>query len=261
MMHLNNAHIFWALMQRNMLLLKKNFISKLLDGLFTSIAILVVAGYLLPLVGIPSYMIGPFFINIALNTLFSYGFAMAMNILKEIKNGGRIYYLFTLPVPKKWVLASYITNFALEVIIITIPLLLIGAVVLGDKLQIIQTNWLLLPFISMATIVFFGIFMLLIGIHYEQKWFFANIWPRRLSPMYSFGATFYMWKSLYAFAPTFALITLLNPLVYISEGLRNALIGGDRFLSGWLCCGALFVWSLLACITLQYSLKKRMDPV
>jgi len=57
-----------------------------------------------------------------------------------------------------------------------------------------------------------------------------------LTPLIFTGATFYPWASL-GHLKAFQIITLFNPLTYISEGARAAVIGGQHLGGGWIALG------------------------
>ncbi len=261
-MNMNNSlNTFFALLQRDMLLLKRNIKGKIIDGLFMCIVVISATGFFLPALGMKQEMIGPMFINIFFNIFFMFGFSMSINFANEIKNKGRIFYLFTLPTNRFSIVASYIVSFMIEATIIVLPLLAIGLFVLHDRILFFAPNPLLFILMHIASLSFFGVFMLFIAMHYNYNWFLDNIWARRLTPMFNFGATFFLWKQAYAMAPLLAFITLLNPLVYICEGLRAGFIGGDTFINGWYCLGTLILFTITFGILLNKSIKKRLDPV
>jgi ABC-2 type transport system permease protein len=57
-----------------------------------------------------------------------------------------------------------------------------------------------------------------------------------LTPIIFTGATFYPWQGL-AGLRWFQVVTLFNPLTYVSEGLRAALTSGPHLAAGWIALG------------------------
>ncbi|WP_035125825.1 ABC transporter permease [Conexibacter woesei] len=57
-----------------------------------------------------------------------------------------------------------------------------------------------------------------------------------LTPLLFTGATFYPWAALDSMR-WFQVITLLNPLTYVSEGLRAAVTDADHLGNGWIALG------------------------
>ena len=63
-------------------------------------------------------------------------------------------------------------------------------------------------------------------------------------PMTFLGAVYYPWKSLSAI-PWLKVVVLINPLVYMSEGMRMALTSGVPHMSAFAIYGALFAFTAL----------------
>jgi ABC-2 type transport system permease protein len=57
-----------------------------------------------------------------------------------------------------------------------------------------------------------------------------------LTPLIFTGATFYPWKSLHSL-PWFQVVTLLNPMTYVSEGMRAALTHDPHMGAGYIALG------------------------
>jgi ABC-2 type transport system permease protein len=64
-----------------------------------------------------------------------------------------------------------------------------------------------------------------------------------LTPLIFTGAAFYPWSALDSL-PWFQVVTLFNPLTYVSEGMRAALTGAPHLASGWILLG-LVGWTLI----------------
>jgi ABC-2 type transport system permease protein len=59
-----------------------------------------------------------------------------------------------------------------------------------------------------------------------------------LTPLLFTGATFYPWAGLDSL-PWFQVVTLFNPLTYVSEGMRGALTSTPHLGTGWIALGLL----------------------
>ena len=64
-----------------------------------------------------------------------------------------------------------------------------------------------------------------------------------LTPLLFTGATFYPWAALESL-PWFQVVTLFNPLTYVSEGMRAALTAAPHLGTGWILLG-LVGWTLI----------------
>ena len=57
-----------------------------------------------------------------------------------------------------------------------------------------------------------------------------------LTPLIFTGATFYPWESLHTLR-WFQVVTLVNPLTYVSEGMRSATTATPHLGGGWIALG------------------------
>ena len=72
------------------------------------------------------------------------------------------------------------------------------------------------------------------------------------------------WIPLYtirSFSPTLGLLLRLNPIVYLTEGLRQSIIGGSNFLPLSQCIAALLILSLIFTTLACHFFKKRVDHI
>ncbi|MBM3184388.1 MAG: hypothetical protein FJZ64_03690 [Chlamydiae bacterium] len=82
-----------------------------------------------------------------------------------------------------------------------------------------------------------------------------------INPIFMFGAYFYTWVSLEKLSPTFAWITLINPIVYVLEGMRSAALGQEGHLPFWVCFFSLWGFIFVFASHAIYKLKRRLDCV
>ena len=72
------------------------------------------------------------------------------------------------------------------------------------------------------------------------------------------------WVPLYtirSFSPTLGFLLRFNPLVYLTEGLRQATIGGSNFLPIFQCVAALLTLSVIFTALACHFFKKRVDHI
>lgn len=63
------------------------------------------------------------------------------------------------------------------------------------------------------------------------------------------------------FSPILGFLIRFNPFVYVTEGLRQSIIGGSRFLPLYQCASALFVLSVIFTLLSFHFFKKRVDHI
>ena len=67
--------------------------------------------------------------------------------------------------------------------------------------------------------------------------------------------------ALKSFSPFLGRLMLLNPFVYITEGLRYALLGDPQFLPVWQCAPMLAGFTVLFTCGTWHFFKKKIDHI
>jgi hypothetical protein len=262
-MFINRSYFFTylALIRRNLIVIRKRLRSACINAGVRVIMDVIEFGGLLPAMGVPLELVGPLFLgSITLQLLFQ-GMGFGLRVMFDVRFTRFIDYHMTLPLPKRWLFASYVTYFCIEVVIITLPLFTVGILLLGDNFQVIAPHWLLFCIVYLMSLIFFGLLFLGAAFYYQYDWFMQNLWPRRLSLLLLLSPTFFVWHKAFTFSPYAAYAMLAIPITYIAEGLRATLIGGPDYISAYICIGMLSIWIALAIILVQRGVYKRLDPV
>ena len=260
-----HLHICLELLKRDMYLLKKNMWGKCLDGILLTCTQLIMYGKLFPLLGMPKEYILPIYVGSTTLLLFiSLGFTMAINIVISALHEGhaQFEYFFTLPCPKKWIFVYHVLSFVIETALITLPLLLVGIFCLADNggLLIVSSAFSFFPF-YFASLTVIATFFLAIAFVHRPQWFLDNVWPRRIGPLMSLSSAFFSWKLVASYAPIMGTVLLLNPMTYITEGIRATLLPHAPHISLLFCCAALALFFIFCCYLLQKGVYKQLDPV
>jgi ABC-2 type transport system permease protein len=79
-----------------------------------------------------------------------------------------------------------------------------------------------------------------------------------LTPLLFTGATFYPWAALESL-PWFQVVTLFNPLTYVSEGMRAALSSAPHLGSGWIALGLIGSTLVFAWLGLRGFVRRAVD--
>ena len=255
----HNGKITLQIIRRDLKELRVNIVTLMIDNLCMLGVIVFTFGYLMPYMGMAINLIGPMFIGQVLTLLINLGFALSTKLIQDIKFDKFIEYQLGLPISSNWLIASYIVSFVIRASILILPLLGLGALFLGSSFIVYKTNWpaFLLIYILIGTFV--GALFMLFSFTYDYKWFWQSIWARRIDPLYLLSSMFFIWKVLHTHAPTFSKILLLNPLTYVSEGVRATLIGSDQYIPALYCALALFTASIITIYQLKIQMKKTLD--
>ena len=258
----NNFAIFFALLARDMKVLRIRLRSLIIDSLILVAIAVLVFGNLLPMMGMSTTLIGPVFLGNSLSFfLASLGYNWALRMAYDLKFDRFIDYFQTLPLPRSWLFAYYVLSFITEAAIVTLPMVTAGIIALGNNFGPINGSWLIFLCMYFLTLLFWGLFFLGSAFVYDYQWFRSNMWARRIMPLFALGPAFFTFKTISAIAPVASKLMLLNPATYIIEGLRVSLLGGADYLSLTVClCGSLTA-IIFMYIRLHYGIYKQLDPI
>lgn len=256
--------IFLALLRRDLLVLKSKMFDLLLDSFVVLATELLILGKLYPLLGMPDEYIAPLFIGSSIGfILLDLGYSFAMQYTYSVPYTGysEIEYHLTLPLPKWLVFIEYIVYFVIESLVVTVPLIALGVLLIPSIAEQIVGSWLLFALFYILAVAFFGIFFLASSFWYSPEWFKNNMWARRLNILLCFSSLFYPWKQVAVLMPWMGHLLLFNPLTYITEGMRAALLTDTDYLSLYICVPMTLAFILIDCWRLQRGIYKRLDPV
>lgn len=260
----NNLHYlrtFNALVYRDFKFILSELKTRIIDGGVIAMMQILVIAYFLPLLGMPSSLIGPLFIGMLTQIVFSSGYNIAFKHANDLKHAKFINYQIALPLPKKWLFGQIILSFIIELMMITLPIIAFGIMVLSSSISFNPPSWILLVFMYLLNLLFYSLFFLQISFSSSYTWFLDNVWARRLTPLFFFGCGYYTWKGLLGFNKTLAYLFLLNPLTYVHEGLRSALFGQEHYIPLLICIVAVSITCAVLCYLLTRAIHKRLDPV
>jgi hypothetical protein len=257
----HNARIFFALLSRDIKLLSTHILSMFIDCIFPLTTQVLTFGYLFPLLGMPSSMIAPIYLGSMLSLFLQMGFTTVMKVAFDLNNNRFIDYQITLPISKRWLFASYITHHMIELALITIPLYVIGILILHNNFDMAQASVCGIICMALLIFVFFATFFNAIAFSFPLQWILENTWPRILVPLWWMSSGLVIWKLVHAWWPLLSYIMLLSPFTYIAEGLRSSLLGNEKFIAWQWCALALVGFIIINIFALKRGVKKRLDPV
>lgn len=254
-------HVVLQLIKRDLVRYKRNFWSKLIDTASILVTNLIVFGYLMAHYGLGgSY--GPFML---ISAIASFGFfdtvGKVSELISDIEGDKTISYTLTLPIPS-WLVFFYIGIWwSINSILVTIFLFPMGKLILFQNFDLSQINFLHLLLIYISTNLFYGFFSLWLTSLLKNMGNVGNLWVRVINPILMFGAYFYSWKAVFEVSPVFAWIDLLNPMVYIMEGMRAAALGQAEYLPFWVCLPVVWFFIIIFAVRGISRLQNRLDVV
>lgn len=166
-----------------------------------------------------------------------------------------------LQIKPRWLLFEMILFPALLSILLSLPFFALAALLLPGYFAHLNTHWLGLSIMIIASSLFASSYMMLSLCLIDKARNIRRFWLRVNWPLVVLGGLWIPWHLLKKFSPTLAYIDLANPILYITEGIRSALIGSDQFISYQICIFALLLFFCIFSVLAGYFFKRKMDHI
>ena len=222
---------------------------------------MLVAGYLMQAFGTSesfgAFQLGGIIASVGIFELYG----NAVTFVSDLEGDRTISYYLTLPTHTSTVLWSHIFYYATIGVVMSFSTLPLAKLILWNRFDIFAISWIkLLAFVVLINL-FCATTTLLTSALIPSMDKFDILWTRVMFPLWFLGGYTFPWSAVYSKFPKLSYALLLNPIIYMSEGMRAALLGQDGAINFWICCAVLLImwigigyWSFKA-------LKKRLDFV
>lgn len=258
---MSNLSVLIQLLRRDLVSIRRKFLGNLLDSASVLFCLLIVFGYLMSSYGLGSDY-GPFLL---VSAIASFGFlgtiSKVFNLITDIEGDRTISYTLTLPLPS-WLVFAYVGFvWAVDSLLTSIFLFPLGKIILFNQFDLSKISYLKLIPIYITMNLFYGFFSLWLTSILKKMGDVGHLWIRVINPLIMFGAYYYSWDAIYQISPTLARIHLINPLVYVMEGMRSAVIGSSHFIPFWISFTMLWAFTIAFAWHGVSRLQKRLDCV
>ena len=243
----------------DIVIFKPVFIAKFIDISIWVILTIFVTGQVLPYFGLAadfgSFQLGGVIAAVGLFELYS----SAVDFVADLQGDRVIDYNLTLPIPSWLAILSKAIYYFIVYSILSLAVLPLGKIMLRSQFDLTIVNYFKLLLALIFQNVFYASFTIWAGSVIEDMSKLGTVWARFIFPMWFMGGFQFSWIALYAVAPIVAIIDLLNPMIYITESTRVALLGQADYLNFWICLVMIALFSMICFVAGLKNLKERLD--
>jgi len=172
-----------------------------------------------------------------------------------------ISYYLTLPATPSVIFGSLICFYALMGIFLSIIIIPFGKLLLYNTFDIAQVSWIKTAVMIILANLFFGVFTLVITSHVGTMSKMRNVWSRFIFPLWIMGGFQFSWAVVYKISTLLAYVMLCNPIVYVMEGFRAAMLGQAEYLPWHACCAMLTLFIVILWFFMIRKMKRLLDFV
>ena len=179
----------------------------------------------------------------------------------DFEGDRNISYYLTLPTTPSVVFASFVCFYTLVGIFLSIIIIPFGKLLLYNTFSLANISWVKTAIMVVLGNLFFGVFTLLITAHVGTMAKMRNVWSRFIFPLWIMGGFQFSWGVVYNISAPLAYVMLCNPIVYVMEGFRAAILGQAGSLPWEICCGMLCLFIVAFWFLMCKRMKRLLDFV
>ena len=221
--HPSKTAVFWALLRRDMLVARKELVFFLVRTTMQPLLFVIVFGYLLPKMNFvqagyaTALLPGILAVSLSISAVQSVALPMVQDFgwTKEIEDR------LLAPVPTPLIAAEKIVAGMLQGVISAAFVLPVARLLMGPIPDLTLSNGLVVLLVVLLGSLSFSALGMWLGTAIAPQQI-GLMFSVIIAPMLFFGCAYYPWRGLDVL-PVMKYVVLINPMVYVSEGMRGAL--------------------------------------
>lgn len=236
-------------------------VDRLINFSVWAITVVGVSGYILPLFGMPTSYGAFTAVGVLVSAGVFEGYGRVAELVLQLSEDRPIMYYATFPLAVYEMVGRIMLVNALRGAVLSSIILPLASLILGDRLSLAHMR--VMPFCVMFIVVnlFLGSSAVWIASCVPNIAGLSNVWMRKVFPFWFLGGFQFTQAQLTAIFPAWAWLNFCNPILYATEGMRAAILGGEGYLNVWLCVAALFCFSCVFIMLGIRAIQRRLDLI
>ncbi|MGE0207262.1 MAG: ABC transporter permease [Candidatus Babeliales bacterium] len=249
----------WYLLLTDFKIFKRTIHDKIIDLAIWVATMVWVTAYLMPAFGLQlsygAFMAASLFASAGLFEQFS----SAISLVSDFEGNQTISYYLTLPIPSWLVFVRNMIFFSCNTAMLSFFVLPLSKLIAWHHIDLSGIQPLKLVLIFIFFNMFYAAFTVWLASMVSSMEKIGSIWMRFIYPLWFLGGFQYSLQVLYNYWPLLAYCTLLNPMIYVMEATRMAVLNQISLLNFWACLGMIFLFTIALGMHSIKRLKRRLD--
>ncbi len=258
---MNSLSVFCHLIRRDLIAFKRVFLTKFFDTFLLFFTNVMAFGYLLQQEGAHAGYAAFFVVG----AIASFGFVEIVGKvgiqLADMGGDQTIFHTLAMPIRSNMVFYYMGTSWAITSMLLSVLFFPIGKLLVFTEWDITMISWWRLVIMFVTANLFFGFFALWLTSVIKNMTGLNSLWFRYIAPMWMFGGYVYSWQSAYTLNHMVGYISLINPMIYVMEGMRAAALGQAGYLPYWVSVTMLWVFIIACTKHATGRLRKKLDCI
>lgn len=258
---MNSWTTFAQLIRRDLIVFKRGFRKNFIDTAILFFTNVMAFGYFLQQEGAHEGYAAFFVVG----AIASFGFVEIVGKvgiqLADLGGDRTIFHTLVMPIRSRMVFYYMGFSWALTSMLLSILLFPLGKLLVFTEWDLSMISWWRLAIMYVTANLFFGYFAVWLTGILKNMTDLHSLWLRYIAPMWMFGGYVYSWQSAYALNHVVGYISLINPMIYVMEGMRAAALGQAGYLPYWVSVLMLWVFIGLCSWHGNRRLKRKLDCI
>lgn len=241
------SSVVWQLVLTDLMIFRPAVFGSMIDTAISTLLLVGTMAYVMPLLGLTQDY-GPFAAWGSIpSACFFELYGLVMVLVSDVRTDKSIFSRFILPIPTYLVFVAKALAYACKITAnaLVAALIGVGMLAIGGRLDLTYFSlWKLLIAIVCITL-FTGFFVLFLTSLTKDIYHLNSVWTRILHPLWYLGGAQFSWQTTAAFSPILGYICLLNPIMYLTEGIHAATLDQAKYLNFWACMAIIVVLTFL----------------
>ena len=168
-----------------------------------------------------------------------------VEFINSIENKKRLFYDLSVPLPSIYFFLAKIIFYIIRFSILTSIMMIVLKLILYNVISFQALSISKFIIISLITNLFYGSWIIFISSIIKKSRNLSNLFCRIQFPLWFMGGFQFSWITLYNANKILGIVDLLNPILYINEGFKDAILGIRGITSFHFLVIIIFFFSLL----------------
>lgn len=179
--------------------------------------------------------------------------------ITDIENKKRLFYDLSIPLPSIYFFLAKIIFYIIRFSIFTIIMMIVLKLIFYNVISFHSISISKFIIISVVTNLFYGSWIIFISSVIKKSRNLSNLFGRIQFPLWFMGGFQFSWITLYNANKILGIVDLLNPILYINEGFKDAILDISGITSFHFLVIIIFLFSLLLFFVGFKRLQKQLD--
>ncbi len=235
----------------------------MIDTIVTTVLLVGIMTYIMPLLG-TTREYGPFVgLGAIASTCIFNMYGIVTILVSDIRGDQIILYRLSLPVPPAliFVARAFVSAVKVAVNAVVAFIIAIGLLVMGGRFSAEYFSIGKFVLFSFFMFIFIGFFVVFMGSFVKNLDRIGVVWTRMIYPLWFLGGAQFSWLVAYSFSPFLAYLSLVNPFLYLMEGVHSATLNPAYYLNFWANLGMMILFTVFFGVVGIKRLKEQLDWV